>query len=86
MTSFQKCVGGILLKVILKVTLQFSSVPFKMVYLSTKKIPYVLHPVSQMFPQCYLCNKSNVCLIGDGPLSSFQVGSSSTSSFHAPLL
>ena len=85
MTSFQKCIDGILLKVILKVTLQFSSVPFKMVYLSTQKIPYALHPVSQKFPQDYLCNKCNVHLIDDGPLSSFQGRSSSTSSFHASL-
>ena len=40
---------------------------------------------SQKFPRCCLWNGSNVCLIDDGPLSSFQGRASSTSSFHASL-
>ena len=40
----------------------------------------------QAFPQHRLWNSSNVRLIDDGPLSSFQGRSSSTSSFHASLL
>ena len=54
-------------------------------YLCTQKSPYALHPVSQTFPQCCLWNGSNVCLIDDGPLSSFQ-RLTSASSFHASLL
>ena len=55
-------------------------------YPCAQKIPYALHPVSQKFPQCRLWNGSNVCLIDDGPLSSFQGKSSSASSFHLSLL
>ena len=47
---------------------------------------YALHPVSQKFPQCCLWNSSSVRLIDNGPLSAFQGGSSSASSFHASLL
>ena len=43
-------------------------------------------PVFQKFPQLCLWNGSNVRLIDDGPLSSFQGRSSSTSSFNASLL
>ena len=50
-------------------------------YLCAQKIPYALHPVSQKFPQC-----SNVRLIDDGPLSSFQGRSSSASAFITSLL
>ena len=42
--------------------------------------------VSQKFPQRCLWNGSNVRLIDDGPLSSFQKLSFSASSFHASLL
>ena len=55
-------------------------------YLCARKSPYALHPVSQRFPQRCLWNSSNVRLIDDGPLSSFQERSSSASSFHASLL
>ena len=50
-------------------------------YLCAQKSPYALHPVSQKFPQ-----SSNVRLIDDGPLSSFQGRSSSASAFIASLL
>ena len=42
--------------------------------------------LSQTFPQCCLWNGSNVRLIEDGPLSSFQGRSSGASSFNASLL
>ena len=41
------------------------------------------YPVSQKFPQRCLWNGPNVCLINDGPLSSFQGRSPSASSFNA---
>ena len=47
------------------------SVQFNMVYMRSEN-PYALHPVSQKFPQHCLWNGSNVRLIDDGPLSSFQ--------------
>ena len=54
-------------------------------YLGALKSPYALYPVSQKFPQCCLWNSSNVCLIDDGPLLSFQWRPSSTSEFiHFP--
>ena len=56
------------------------------VYALGKAHNYALHPVSQTFRQCRLWNSSNVCLIDDGPLSSFQGRSSSAFSFHASLL
>ena len=43
-------------------------------------------PFSQKFPQRCLSNSSNVRLIVDGPLLSFQGRSSSASSFNASLL
>ena len=55
-------------------------------YLCARKSPYALHLGSQTFPQRCLRNGSNVLLIDDGPLSSFQGRSSSISSFHAYLL
>ena len=55
-------------------------------YLSARKSPYALHPVSQKFPHRCLWNGSNVRLIDDGPLSSFQGRSSSVSSFNTSLL
>ena len=42
-------------------------------------------PVSQKYPHCRLWNGSDVPLIDDGPLSSFQGRSSNASSFHASL-
>ena len=51
-----------------------------------KKKHYALHPISQKFPQRCLWNGSNVRLIDEGPLSSFQGRSTSVSSFHASLL
>ena len=42
-------------------------------YLRVQKSPYALHPVSQKCLQRCLWNGSNVRLIDDGPLSSFQV-------------
>ena len=44
---------------------------------------YALHRVSQKFPQRCLWNGSNVHLIDDGPLSSFQGRSPNAYSFHA---
>ena len=41
-------------------------------YLCARKSPYALHPFSQKFPQRWFWNSSNVRLIDDGPLSSFQ--------------
>ena len=55
-------------------------------YLCAWKSPYVLRLVSQKFPQRCLWNSSNIRLVDDGPLSSFQGRSSSTSSFHTALL
>ena len=55
-------------------------------HLCNRKSPYALHPVSQKFSQCCLWNSSNVRLIDDGPLSSFQGRSSSASSFNTSLL
>ena len=46
-------------------------------YLCARKNPYALHPISQKFPQSRLWSGSNVRLIDDGPLSSFQGRSSS---------
>ena len=46
--------------------------------------PYVLHPISEVFPTLPL--KWFQCLIDDGPLLSFQGRLSSTSSFNASLL
>ena len=64
-----------------------SSVQFNSrLYLCARKSPYALHPVSQRFPQRGLWNPSNVHLIDDGPLSSFQGRSSSASFFLACLL
>ena len=55
-------------------------------YVCAWKSPYALHPVSQKFPQRCLSNGSNVRLIDDAALSSFQGISSGASSFHASLL
>ena len=64
--------------------IQFISFQFKMVSVYSEKAHnYALHPVSQKFPQFGLRNSSNVHLIDDGPLLSFQGRSSSASSFHA---
>ena len=41
-------------------------------YLCAWKSPYALHPICQKFPQHHLWNDSNVWLIDNGPLSSFQ--------------
>ena len=66
---------------------EVSSVQFQMVPTrSAKPIIYALHPGSPKFLQRCLWNGSNVRLIDDGPLSSFQGRSSSSSSFHASLL
>ena len=60
---------------------QFSSVQFSSRwYLCAWKSPYALHPICQKFPQHRLWNDSNVWLIDDGPLSSFQGRLSSISS------
>jgi len=55
-------------------------------HLRNRKSPYALHPISQKFSQCCLSNSSNVRLIDDDPLSSFQGRSSSASSFNTSLL
>ena len=55
------------------------------VYLFAWNWPYAFHPLSRRFPQCCPRNSSNVHLIDDGSLSSFQGRSSSASSFHASL-
>ena len=41
-------------------------------YLCARKSPCALHPISLKFSQRFLWNRSNVRLIDDGPLSSFQ--------------
>ena len=64
---------------------QFSSVQDGICSLGGKKT-YALHHVSQKFPQRCFRNGSNVRLIDDGPLSSFQGRSSSASYFHVSLL
>ena len=62
--------------------IQFSSKS----YLCARKSPYALHPPCLMFPQSCVWNGSNVRLIDDGHLTSYQGRSSSPSSFHASLL
>ena len=63
-----------------------SSIQFTSIwYLCCRESPHAL-PISQKFPQHCLWNSSNVCLIDNGPLSSFQRRFSSASSFHACLL
>ena len=52
----------------------------------SEKPIYILHHISQKFPQRCLWNGSNVHLIDNGPLASFQGRSSSAYSFHASLL
>ena len=54
--------------------------------LCARKSPYELHSVSQQFPQRCLWNDSNVRLIEDNPLSSFQRRLPSASSFNTSLL
>ena len=54
-------------------------------YLCAQESPSALHPISQKFPQHCLSNCSNVCLIDDGPLLSFQGRLSSASSVRACL-
>ena len=66
-------------------SVQFSSVHFKMVSMRLG-CPYVLHPISQEFPQCCPSKSSNVGLIDDGPFSSSQGRLLSASSFYASLL
>ena len=56
------------------------------IYVLRKAHDYVLHPVSQKFPQCRRWNGSSVHLVDTGPLLSFQGRLSSTSSFHPSLL
>ena len=66
------------------ITVLLSSVQFSSRwYLCVRNIPYALHPVPQKFPHHCLWNGSYVRLIDDGPLSSFQGRSSSTSSWHS---
>ena len=50
--------------------------------LCAQKSLYALHHISQKFPRRRVCNGSNVRLIDNGPLSSFQWRSSSASLFH----
>ena len=67
---------------------QFLSVHFKMVSMRSEK-PIIMRSISSLqlkFPQRCLWNQTNVRLIDDGPLSSFQGRSSSASSFHTSLL
>ena len=67
-------------------SVQFSSIQDGVyIYICALKSPYALHPVSQKFPQSCLWYGSNVRLIDDGPLLSFQGRLSSTSEFiHFP--
>ena len=74
-------IGVWMLLIILPYGQPNSSVQFSF-YVLRKAHNYVLHPVSQKFPQRCLWNGSNVRLIDDGPLSSFQGRLSSASSFH----
>ena len=55
-------------------------------YLCTRKNPICTPPCLSEVSQRCLWNSSNVRLIDDGPLSSFQGRSSNASSFHASLL
>ena len=66
-------------------TLAFSQ--FKMVLMGSKK-PIIMrsNPSLRSLPQRRLWNSSNVRLIDDGPLSSFQGRSSNASPVHASLL
>ena len=64
----------------------FSPVQFKMVSIHSET-PIIMRFIPSLkFPQRCLWNSSNVHLIDDDPLSSFQGRSPSTSSFHASLL
>ena len=64
--------------------IQFSSVQFKMVF-CTHKSPYTFHAISKKLTQHCLWNSSNVHLIDNGPLSSFQGRLLSTFSVHTSL-
>ena len=74
--------GSIFILSGLRVKVHFSS----RCVLCARKGPYALRPVFQNFPQRRLRNSSNVRLIDDGPLSSFQARSSNGSSFIASLI
>ena len=63
----------------------FSSVQLKMVSKRSEKPIYAPSRL-RSFPDVVFKNSSNVGLIDDGPLSSFQGRSSSASSFHVSLL
>ena len=72
------------------ITERFSSIQFSSVqdgiYAFETPHNYALHPVSEKSPQRCPWNSTNVRLIGDGHLSSFQGRSSSAPSFYASLL
>ena len=57
-----------------------------MVSMRSEKPIHATHPSLRSFPNVAFWNSSNVGLIDDGPLSSFQGRSASASSFHASLL
>ena len=54
-------------------------------YLSARKSPYAIHPVSDKFPQCGFWNSSNISLIEIGHVSSVQGISSTATLFYASL-
>ena len=66
---------------------QFSSVQFRSrCYPCARESPHALHPVTLEFPPWCLWNNSNVSLIDDGPFSSSQGRSLTSSSFDVSLL
>ena len=50
-------------------SLHMTSLQFSSRYISSQESPYVLHPVSQKFPQCCFWNSSSVGLIDHGLVS-----------------
>ena len=65
---------------------EFSSVQFSLRwYFCTHKSPYTFHAISKKLTQHCLWNSSNVHLIDNGPLSSFQGKLLSTFSVHTSL-
>ena len=66
-----------------RLSVQFSAVQ---VGVLVQKSPYVLHPISEKFPQWCFGPISSVCLSNDAPLLSLQGNLPNASPFHASLL
>ena len=53
---------------------------------SARKVPYVLHPVSQQSPQGCPRNSVNICLVEHRSFSTFEGGMSAASFLHSSFL